>query len=238
MAARQEWHGSGDRSPCQYPLLTCKQVHDGLNQGVEPMHTERHAAMLGEIEACVAEHSQVQQAIVADLGNRLVAYVVATAGEALEEEQLRTHLRGRLPAYKMPRYFVMLEAMPLTAEGQVDRNALPDPQAAQAGIGVLEPGPMPGQPGGRAQYLIDLWAGLLHCDVSPDDNFFDLGGHSMLAVQMANRVHRDTGVRIQLMTLATQSLAQIAATLPNATDAPPARFSSRLLGKFKGLLQA
>lgn len=66
----------------------------------------------------------------------------------------------------------------------------------------------------RVDYLRDLWKELLGTDVDAADNFFDLGGNSMLAVQMSSRVARDTGVRIQLMRLATQNLAQIAAELP------------------------
>ena len=206
-----------------------------MESGVERMRTERLAVMLEEIEACLAQHPQVQRTAVLEQGDRLVAYAVPTADAVLDDEQLRTYLKGRLPAYKIPRYFVLLDTMPLAADGQVDRSALPDPQAALTGADAVATGQ--GQPGERVQYLIDLWAELLHRKVEPGDNFFDLGGHSMLAVQMANRVHRDTGVRIQLMTLATQSLAQIASTLPHATDMPSTGLRSRLLGKFKGMLQ-
>lgn len=199
------------------------------------MRTERLAVMLEEIEACLAGHPQVQHTAVLEQGDRLVAYAVPTADALLDDEQLRTYLKGRLPAYKIPRYFVLLDTMPLAADGQVDRSALPDPQAALTGVDAVATGP--GQPGERVQYLIDLWAELLHRKVQPGDNFFDLGGHSMLAVQMANRVHRDTGVRIQLMTLATQSLAQIASTLPLVANVPSTGLRSRLLGKFKGMLQ-
>ena len=202
---------------------------------MERMRTEQLAGMLQEIEACLAEHPQVQHSAVLEQGDRLVAYAVVTANGVVDDEQLRIYLKGRLPAYKIPRYFVLLGAMPLTADGQVDLSALPDPQAA---LSVTDSaGPGQGQPGERVQYLIELWTELLHREVQAGDNFFDLGGHSMLAVQMANRVHRDTGVRIQLMTLATQSLAQVASTLPTVVSAPSTGLRSRLLGKFKGMLQ-
>lgn len=205
---------------------------------LERMRTERLAVMLEEIQGCLAEHPQVQRAAVTELGDRLVAYAVAIPSGVLDDEQLRTYLKGRLPAYKIPRYFVVLQTMPLTPDGQVDHGALPDPLAAVPGADATAPA-QAGQPGQRVQYLIDLWAELLHCKVEAGDNFFDLGGHSMLAVQMANRVHRDTGVRIQLMTLATQSLAQIASTLPVAATAndTSSGLRSRLFGKFKGMLQ-
>ena len=197
-----------------------------MESGVERMRTERLAVMLEEIEACLAQHPQVQRTAVLEQGDRLVAYAVPTADAVLDDEQLRTYLKGRLPAYKIPRYFVLLDTMPLAADGQVDRSALPDPQAALTVADAVATGP--GQPGQRVQYLVDLWAELLHRKVEPGDNFFDLGGHSMLAVQMANRVHRDTGVRIQLMTLATQSLAQIASTLPLVANVPSTGLRSRL----------
>ncbi|MET0892536.1 MAG: phosphopantetheine-binding protein [Pseudoxanthomonas sp.] len=194
--------------------------------------------MLEEIEMCLAGHPRVQLATVVEQGDRLVAYAVAAPGAALDEEQLRDFLKGRLPAYKMPRYFVVLDSMPLGPQGQVDHAALPDPQAAAAATHAAS-AVGAGQPSERARYLADLWAELLHCEVQASDNFFDLGGHSMLAVQMANRVHRDTGVRIQLMTLATQSLAQIASTLPvlESGSATGPGLRSRLLGKFRGMLQ-
>ena len=195
----------------------------------------RIAVMLEEIENCLGEHPQIRQTAVLEQGDRLVAYVVASADAVLDEETLRTYLKAHLPAYKIPRYFVLLDAMPLTADGQMDRSALSEFQASQPGNDVAATAP--GQPAERVQYLIDLWAELLHRKVEAGDNFFDLGGHSMLAVQMANRVHRDTGVRIQLMTLATQSLAQIASMLPLVAQEPSAGLRSRLFGKFKGILQ-
>jgi hypothetical protein len=88
----------------------------------------------------------------------------------------------------------------------------------------------------RIAYLTDLWSGLLGMDVAPEDNFFDLGGNSMLAVQMADRVHKDTGLRIQLLRLAVQNLSQIAADLPaNVRDAAPAGFAARMVRNVRGL---
>jgi hypothetical protein len=88
----------------------------------------------------------------------------------------------------------------------------------------------------RVNYLMAVWSELLGNPAGPDDNFFDLGGHSMLAVQMANRVMRDTGVRLRLLSLATQTLAQAAALLPaqsgtHSARAPAGSGLSRLLGR-------
>jgi hypothetical protein len=90
-------------------------------------------------------------------------------------------------------------------------------------------------------YLMGVWSEMLGTDAGADDNFFDLGGHSMLAVQMANRVARETGVRLRLLSLATQTLSQAASGLPEmaaptTTPAAPAsgglrRYLRRLIGK-------
>ncbi|GAA5076119.1 non-ribosomal peptide synthetase [Lysobacter panacisoli] len=91
----------------------------------------------------------------------------------------------------------------------------------------------------RATYLRALWKELLGVDVTPDDNFFDLGGNSMLAVQMSSRVAKDTGVRIQLMRLAAQNLAQIAADLPVqfSREEKPSGVGARMARQMKRLLR-
>src|SRR3546814_2695662 len=92
--------------------------------------------------------------------------------------------------------------------------------------------------GPREAYLVGIWSELLDMDVKPSDNFFDIGGNSMLAIQMSERVVKETGVRIKLMQLAVQSLGEIAADLPDVA-VPGARSSSgRLLGRVKRLLGA
>ncbi|MFD0737894.1 amino acid adenylation domain-containing protein [Lysobacter koreensis] len=89
--------------------------------------------------------------------------------------------------------------------------------------------PMPANADPRVRYLVDLWTELLGTRVEPGDNFFDLGGNSMLGVQMAERVARDTGLRIKLLRLASQNLDEIAADLPASFDPHrPAGLRSRL----------
>jgi hypothetical protein len=149
---------------------------------------------------------------------------------------LRVHLRTTLAAYMIPRLFMVLDSLPLAADGTVDRNALPDPLAAVPAAPAAVAAPR-GDRDARTDYLAGVWSQLLGKDVGPNDNFFDLGGHSMLAVQMANRVKTDTGARIQLMTLATQTLAQIASELPMAAKAAPVGLSARLVGNLKGMLR-
>ena len=202
---------------------------------MDEIREQRVRAQLQAIEARLAEHPQVAAVVAVVRDDKLIAYVVPQSGEAPEDEALRAHLKATLAAYMIPRHFVSLDSLPLAADGIVDRDALPDPQAALPSAPVAAAAPRDDHDA-RTEYLAGVWSQLLGKDVGAHDNFFDLGGHSMLAVQMANRVKVDTGVRIQLMTLATQTLAQIASELPVAAKAAPTGtgFGARLKGMLRG----
>lgn len=195
-----------------------------------------HRIEPGEIEFHLASRREIARALVIVREDqpgdqRLVAYVVARPAASVDESALRSHLRGILPAYMVPQHFIALDALPLLPNGKVDRNALPPPGAeraltdmqpgASAEAVVLDP---------RVPYLVGIWSELLGIPAGPDDNFFDLGGHSMLAVQMINRVMRDTGLRIKLIRLGTATLTQIAADLSAAsiTRTSPPGFGGRV----------
>ncbi|HLX07553.1 MAG TPA: amino acid adenylation domain-containing protein, partial [Thermoanaerobaculia bacterium] len=150
---------------------------------------------LGEIEAVLSRHPRLQQAVVVDRdepatgGRRLVAYVVPHAGTPdgeVDPPRLRGYLEGKLPAYMVPAAFVVLDALPLTANGKVDRQALPappaNPLAAGAGAGVAP----------RSQLertIAGIWRELLQVEqIGIHDNFFDLGGHSLLLARVRARL--------------------------------------------------
>jgi len=193
---------------------------------------------LGEIEANLVAREDISQALVIVREDqpddqRLVAYLVPQAGARIEEAALRAQLREVLPAYMLPQHCVVLDQFPLLPNGKIDRNALPQPVAAGEAVA-----PSPAATGAaadpRVRYLSRVWSELLGFPAGPDDNFFDLGGHSMLAIQMASRVERDTGHRIKLIRLGAETLAQVAAGLPVAEETEAAtvgvgeRISSRL----------
>jgi acyl-coenzyme A synthetase/AMP-(fatty) acid ligase len=95
---------------------------------------------LGEIETVLAGHSAIKEVVVEVRGDtseekRLVAYLVSKPDAKLSTEGLRRYLSGKLPGYMVPNNFVMLERMPLTSNGKVDRKALPEPDAVMAGVG-------------------------------------------------------------------------------------------------------
>jgi amino acid adenylation domain-containing protein len=145
---------------------------------------------LGEIESMLAAHSAVSQALVTVREDtpgekRLVAYVVPTEGAAsLSPAELRQYMQERLPDYMVPAAFVLLDALPLTPHGKVNRRALPPPDwAAQSSQPYVPP-----RTPTEAQ-LASLWAQVLHRDmIGIHDNFFDLGGHSLLATQLMARI--------------------------------------------------
>ena len=151
---------------------------------------------LGEVEAALAGHEAVRQAVVvvreAVRGEkRLVAYVVAREGPPPEVPALRAFLKERLPEYMVPGAFVVLQELPLTPSGKVDRKALPAPDAAATGRQgrFVEPStPL-------EQQLVGIWAAELGADrVGVHDHFFEeLGGSSLSVVKVAARLREELG---------------------------------------------
>lgn len=151
---------------------------------------------LGEVEAALASHASVRQALadvrVDEAGQkRLVAFVVAAPGTAAAE--LSAHARKTLPAALVPSAFVLLERLPLTANGKVDRGALRSLRASTSA-------PSANKPETPAEiWIADLWSGLLGgAAVGADDDFFALGGHSLLAIRMFQRVRARFGADLPL----------------------------------------
>ncbi|WP_338910436.1 non-ribosomal peptide synthase/polyketide synthase [Mycetohabitans rhizoxinica] len=166
----------------------------------------------GEIEACLAQHPQVRDAVVLARGDgedtRLVAYVVAESDAPLAST-LHAHVAARLPDYMVPAAFVRLNAFPLTPNGKLDRRALPAPDADALARQAYE------VPQGELETtLAEIWAELLGVErVGRHDSFFALGGHSLLAVQLLNRI-AGLGADVPLATLfASPTLAAFAAAV-------------------------
>ncbi|WP_156438606.1 non-ribosomal peptide synthetase, partial [Bradyrhizobium valentinum] len=184
----------------------------------------------GEIAARLCEHAFVRDAVVVAQQDRtgetrLVAYVVC-APEAASEEldgaelagALRAHVSARLPDYMVPSAFVRLAALPLTANGKLDRKALPMPEDEAYARRAYEP------PQGEIETaLAEIWAELLGVErVGRRDHFFELGGHSLLAVQLLSRLSRAVGVELPLTRLfAKPVLADLAESVVEMSPRGP-----------------
>ncbi|HET7865258.1 MAG TPA: amino acid adenylation domain-containing protein, partial [Burkholderiaceae bacterium] len=161
---------------------------------------------LGEIEAALMACPGVREAVVLaredepghpGAGKRLVAYL---SGTDLQTEALRSALNEKLPEYMVPTAYVLLDALPLTPSGKLDRRTLPAPEVSVSGAAQYE------APQGEIECtLAALWCELLGLErVSRADNFFELGGHSLLAVQLASRIRARLGVEVTLAQLFAQ----------------------------------
>ncbi|HEX9244858.1 MAG TPA: amino acid adenylation domain-containing protein, partial [bacterium] len=167
---------------------------------------------LGELEAVLGSHPGVREAVVIAREDvpgeqRLAGYLVAAKKPAPSLNELYSFSKDRLPEYMIPD-LVVLDSLPRTPNGKVDRRALPAPGPARPEPEETFVGPR--TPAEEA--VADIWTRVLGVgQVSRYDNFFDLGGHSLLAMQVVARIEGQLGVRINLKELMFQTLAQLAA---------------------------
>ncbi|MEH2027051.1 non-ribosomal peptide synthase/polyketide synthase [Nostoc sp.] len=157
---------------------------------------------LGEIEAALNQHSNVQTCcVIAREDNRgdkrLVGYVVPHQHCTPTINELRQFLNAKLPDYMVPNTFVLLESLPLTSNGKIDRRALPTPELDST---LLEKYVAPRTP--IEEMLAQIWAQVLKVDqVGIHNNFFELGGHSLLATQLVSRIRNIFKVELPLREL-------------------------------------
>jgi len=150
-----------------------------------------HRIELGEIESALEEHDSVDQAVVVVRedgreGKRLVAYLAGTDKKQSTLNHLKEHLKSRLPLYMVPDVIVPLPSMPLTANGKVDRRRLPDPD-------YIAPETL------EEETLCKLWREVLqHGPIGVNQDFFTLGGDSLLALQISARVRKIFGIELPL----------------------------------------
>ncbi|HEX6289605.1 MAG TPA: amino acid adenylation domain-containing protein [Herpetosiphonaceae bacterium] len=178
---------------------------------------------LGEVETALRRHPAVLDTAVTVREDtpgdrRLCAYVVPRPGQSPEAPDLRLFLQQILPDYMIPRVVMLMEALPLTPSGKVDRRALPPPDAASAMSDASQVAPRDDWEWRLAQ----LWADLLHLPaVSVHDDFFALGGHSLLAVQVMTGIRQHFGCSLPLATLVqSPTIAQLAAHLRQNAPEP------------------
>ena len=158
---------------------------------------------LGEIEAIMLQYPTVKEAIAivredAPGEKRLVGYFVAQPSVDQTDiiAQLRRVLKAQLPDYMMPTVLMALDQMPLTPNGKVDRRALPQPDAARSTVSYIAPQTV------LEAEIAEIWAQVLNLDqVSIEDDFFELGGYSLLAMQVITRLRQAIQIELSLRTL-------------------------------------
>jgi acyl carrier protein len=159
---------------------------------------------LGEIETVLLEHKEVREGVVIATGTttsdkRLAAYIVAEQAQSPPSaSELRAHLKKKLPDYMVPSAFIVLNEMPLTPSGKVDRRALPEPTQLRPRLESEFVAPRtPAE-----ELLAEMWARVLKLErVGIHDNFFDLGGHSLLATQLISQVRKVFRIELPLRSL-------------------------------------
>ncbi|ARU63613.1 hypothetical protein CBW65_23305 [Tumebacillus avium] len=188
---------------------------------------------LGEIEAVLTQHPKVLQTVVLaceDGGDKyLAAYIVPQGDEVPTSAELRGDLKDKLPIYMIPSAFVILDAIPLTTNGKVDRKALPEPVMTRTVEYVAPRTP-------AEEKMAEIWAAVLGVEkVGVHDNFFDLGGHSLLATQLVTRVRTAFSVELPVRSLfEVATIAELSAmveTLQQKAETAPKQPAMKKLNR-------
>lgn len=193
-----------------------------LGRSDQQVKVRGHRIELGEIETALGQLLGVRHCGVVireegERGRQIVAYIAPIAGAVLDPAELRRKLQKSLPEYMLPSLFVMLEKLPLTASGKLDRNALPKQEIQN------ESCKLPQTP--QEKILCELFAEVLELEqVGVDDNFFVLGGHSLLAMLLVSRIQDKMQVEIPVAVIfehsTVGSLAQFLSKTPTGMARP------------------
>jgi acyl-coenzyme A synthetase/AMP-(fatty) acid ligase/acyl carrier protein len=194
---------------------------------------------LGEVETTLCLHPSVSEAVVVAREDRpgdkrLVAYVLAAAAEsAFSTGVLRAFLQEKLPDYMIPSAFVSMDALPLTANGKVDRRALPAPDERRPDIEESFAAPR----NAVEEALAEIWGEILRIEkVGIQDNFFELGGHSLMATQIISRLSNVFQVEIPLRQLFLYpTIAELALIIAGKLENTEQENVKQLLDEFEGL---
>jgi len=172
----------------------------------------------GEIEASLSDYEGVRQGIVTVREERpgdvrLVAHLLYEQGASATGSQLRKHLRRTLPDYMIPQHFIEIDHLPLTPAGKIDRKKIQE----SFSLGAVQPQQFVAAQSQSEKILAGIWREELGITrVGVHDNFFDAGGHSLLAIRVIARVLKETGVRLSPRDIFLNTLGQIAARYPFA----------------------
>jgi amino acid adenylation domain-containing protein len=191
---------------------------------------------IGEIEAVLGQHPAVQEVVVLVLENeygdkRLVAYIVPAREDILATGELRDYLRKKLPDYMIPSAFVMLEEMPLTPNGKVNRQALPESDSLKYEIENAFVAPRTPV----EEMLADTLSDVLGIErIGIYDSFFELGGHSLLATQVISRLREALQLEIPLRVFFDEpTVAGLAQAIDDSSSSPLIGENSVVIGNIE-----
>jgi amino acid adenylation domain-containing protein len=191
---------------------------------------------LGEIEATLEQHPSLAQALVVARGDghnmALVAYVVAGEGEEIRGGELSQYLRERLPLHMVPSAVVVIQQMPLTPNGKIDRNVLPAPTREDYGVSVEVSEPRTE----TERRLAEIYSQVLGVErVGVSESFFDLGGHSLMATRLLSRIQQEWKIRLALRKVFERpSVEAMAAQIEDALGGAEGVEQTSLIGERRG----
>ncbi len=214
----------------------CRWNPDGtiefLGRGDQQVKVRGFRIELGEIESVLAEHPQVLQCRAAVRGDgaeskRIIAWVIPAAGATPETSGLTAHLAERLPPFMHPDAIAVIPSFPLNANGKIDLRALPEPGQRIPAADVPREAPRPGV----EKRLAAVWSELLGIpEPGRHDDFFALGGHSLMALRMFSRINREFGRSLPLATLLQHpTIAGLATLFGDPQAAMPAQPAAKPL---------
>jgi amino acid adenylation domain-containing protein len=171
---------------------------------------------LGEIESILSEHRSVNKCVASVREDqpgdvRLIAYIVAKDSEEISTTSIRKHLRNKLPEYMVPQHYIALEELPLTPAGKVDRKNLPKPERDFA----MESSEYVAPNNEIEEILAGIWQELLGVNrIGIDENFFDIGGNSLIALRLMHRINDNFQVNLPVRQLfETPSVSELASSV-------------------------
>ncbi len=195
-----------------------------LGRGDQQVKIRGQRLELGEVETVLREHPDVHNCVVAARGANpdekyLAAYVVPVVGASVTVSVIKEFMRKRLPEYMVPPAIVFLKSLPLNHNGKIDRLALPDPKDA-GGIGQIAAAEYVAPRNEIEKTITMIWQDVIKLkQVGIHDNFFDIGGHSLMAVRILTRIERELGVRLPLTSLLhAPTAAQLAELVDHRED--------------------
>ncbi|NQY62740.1 MAG: non-ribosomal peptide synthase/polyketide synthase, partial [Alteromonadaceae bacterium] len=200
-----------------------KWLEDGnieyLGRTDDQVKIRGHRIELGEVETTIMSHNAIREAVVVarDEPVQLVAYILADQKDGVIDD-LRGYLNGRLPIYMIPSIIITLDTLPLTPNGKLDRKALPDP-----GLSMQDKASYVAPETETEKVLSNLWAEILKLDatkISRTANFFDLGGHSILSMQLISEIRLMFNVELSLTQIfSTPTLNELASSIALSEEA-------------------